>query len=423
MTGSKRRILLVPDIAWWVIGEMGKRIIERFEHKYDFVFLPATLLGRRPDLLREAVQAVDLIHCLNDDGTVEIFHNTPCLPPLITWIHHVTSWGPHQQLAVERSQAITVCTHEWKRQIAQRAEGDLPIIVVPHGVDTNFFRPKRSDRRRFGIPARSFAVGFLGSKSSDLDYGRKATDVLIDVAEAASKQIPDLHVVIGGPGWDQEVAALRNRGVSVSSTGFIRRDDLPDLYACLDAYLLTSRVEGGPCTVFEAMACGTAVVSTRVGVVPELIVDGANGYSAGIDDRSALTAALVRLGLNPDHRAALASEARRTITSRSWHHALAPLEKLYDEKIAEGRATTSRIRVTPRWMKDPDAISRASCSADAVLTVYSRIRKRSLTAGQGMRMLREMLSGYSALDIAKGVAMIRRYAPSEPTRGMTTETR
>jgi glycosyltransferase involved in cell wall biosynthesis len=415
MTGRKPRILLVPDIAWWVIGEMGKRIVQRFEHKYDFLFLPATVLGRRPDLLCEAVAAADAIHCLNDDGTVELFQgfDAASLPPLITWIHHVTTWGAHQQLAIERSQVITVCTQSWKREVASRTRGKLPIIVVPHGVDTEFFHPKCTERSRFGIPTKSFAVGFLGSKSSDLDDGRKATDVLIDVAEAAARRIPNFHIVIGGPGWEREEEALRSRGVSVSSTGFIRRDNLPDLYAAVDAYLLTSRVEGGPCTVFEAMSCGTAVVSTRVGAVPELIVDGVNGYSTEVDDRNALTAAIVELGLNPDHRAALAWEARETILSRTWDQALEPLEALYDSQIAESRARTPGAKLTSAWMKDPNALLRASCAADAILTVCTRVRKRSMNVGKGIRMLREMLSSHTAADVLKGAAMIRPQSSSQ----------
>ena len=52
-------------------------------------------------------------------------------------------------------------------------------------------------------------------------------------------------------------------GVSANALDFLPRNLLPGFYSSIDAYLMTSRVEGGPCTVLEAMACETPVVATR----------------------------------------------------------------------------------------------------------------------------------------------------------------
>jgi len=408
----KPRILMVPDIAWWIIGEMGKQIVTRFSDKYDFYFLPATVLGRRPDLLREVVTSVDAIHCINDDGTVELFRNFDprVLPPIATWIHHVTTWAPHQQLAIEKSAALIACTQGWKEYLDERVEHRVPVTVVPHGVDSQFFSPQPVKAGRFGIPAGRFVVGFLGSKGSDSDYGRKGTGVLLDVLRKAAKELPNLHLVMGGPGWEKEVADLRSLGISVSSTGYIRKADVPALYSALDVYLLTSRVEGGPCTVFEAMACETAVVSTRVGVVPELIVDGVNGFSADVDDDAGLLSAVVALGQSRNLRDAIAKAGRATVLARPWATALAPLERVYDDLIELRRRTGTEL-TTPSWMNDPDGLLRASCAADALLTVYTRVRKRSMDLNKGLRMLQELLSERSILDTVKGAAMLRRFKP------------
>ena len=50
---GKPRIALIPDKAWWVIGEMGKQIAARFDGKYDFYFLPVGILPRRPNTFSE----------------------------------------------------------------------------------------------------------------------------------------------------------------------------------------------------------------------------------------------------------------------------------------------------------------------------------------------------------------------------------
>ena len=329
------------------------------------------------------------------------------LPPIVTWFHHVTQWSANQQLAFEMSAALTVCTPEWKEFIGRLAADPIPITVVPHGVDTEFFRRCVTNPARFGIPPGRFVVGFLGSKGSDSDYGRKGTDVLLEVVRRAAAAIPNFHLVMGGPGWDKEVRDLQTIGVSVSATGYLRKADIPALYSALDVYLLTSRVEGGPCTILEAMACETPVVSTRVGAVPQWIVDGVNGYSADVDDVDSLLAAILELHRSPEKRVDIGREGRATAIARSWGTMLTPLEGVYDALIEKRRAAGIPAPL-PRWMNDPAALLRASCAGDAFLNIYLGVRHRKLTVARGLRMLREMLHGLKLSDLFRGAAMVRR---------------
>jgi glycosyltransferase involved in cell wall biosynthesis len=406
----KPRILLIPNVAWWIIGDMGKQIVARFGDKYDFYFVPESLLERRPELLQTFVSSVDAIHCLNE-SSIQLFRNfDPAkLPPIATWIHHVTTWSPDHQLAVEQSAALTVCTRGWKEFLEKRLLRDIPVTVVPHGVDSTFFYRKKNDPARFGIPPGRFVKGFVGSKGSDLDRGRKGTDVLLDVIRKAAARLPNLHVVLGGPGWEKEVADLATQSISASATGYIRKSDLPALYSALDAYLQTSRVEGGPCTVFEAMACETVVVSTRVGAVPDLIVDNVNGYSADVDDTESLLSAIVVLGKSPEKRAELARNAKETVARLPWGTVLSPLEDVYDELI-ERRSKMGTPLPGPAWMNDPEGLMWASCAADALANVIPRIRTRSVGVVRGVRLLREMLNQRSIFDIPKGAAIVKGWS-------------
>ena len=406
----KPRILLIPNVAWWIIGDMGKQIIARFGHKYDFYFVPESLLERRPELLQTLVPAIDAIHCLNE-SSVHLFRNfDPAqLPPIATWIHHVTTWSPDHQLAIDLSAALTVCTHGWKEYLEKRVSRDIPVTVVPHGVDSKIFQRKKIDPSRFGIPDGRFVLGFVGSKGSDLDRGRKGIDVLLDVIRKAASRLPNLHVVLGGPGWEKDVGDLTAQGISASATGYIRKSDLPALYSALDVYLQTSRVEGGPCTVFEAMACETVVVSTRVGAVPELIVDGVNGYSAEVDDSQSLLSAIVALDQFPEKRVELAHNAKATVVRLPWGKVLSPLEGVYDNLI-ERRSRMGPPLPGPAWMNDPEKLMWASCAADALANVIPRIRTRSVGVVKGMRLLLEMLNQRSILDIPKGAAMVKGWS-------------
>jgi glycosyltransferase involved in cell wall biosynthesis len=412
----KPRILLIPNVAWWIIGEMGKQIIARFGDKYDLYFLPETLLEWRPELLRAIVPAVDAIHCLNE-SSIGLFRDfdKETLPPIATWIHHVTGWSPDHQLTIERSAALTVCTREWKEYLDVRTEGRIPATVVPHGVDSVFFHRRKVNRKQFGVLPGRFVVGFVGNKGSDSDRGRKGTDVFLDIARRAATLVPNLHIVLGGPGWESELVGLNALGISASATGYIRKADLPALYSALDVYLLTSRVEGGPCTVFEAMACETAVVSTRVGAVPSLIVDGVNSFSADVDDADALLSAIVTLSQSSDQRRQIAHNARETVSQLPWGAVLSPLEAVYDELIDLRRNRMGPPSAGPDWMSDPQALLRASCAADALANVIPRVRNRSMSVGKGIRMLHEMLNNQSLVDIAKGAAMLKGRSFKVPT--------
>ena len=116
----------------------------------------------------------------------------------------------------------------------------------------------------------------------------KGLDTLEIVAREARKSIPNLHVCFLGLGWDEEVREFQQQGISANYTGFIPQSWLPAFYSSIDVHLVTSRIEGGPVTVLEAMACETPVVTTRVGLVPHTIVDGKNGFSADIGDIDSL---------------------------------------------------------------------------------------------------------------------------------------
>lgn len=419
----KPRILLIPDVAWWTLGEIGKQIIARFSDKYDFYFLPETLFQRRPELLHALVPAVDAIHCLNESsiGLLRVFKQS-ALPPLATWIHHLTRWSPDHQMALEWSSSLTVCTRAWKQFLEARMARSIPVTVVPHGVDTEFFRKATAQPRRFGIPANRFVIGFVGSKSSDLEESRKDIDTFLKVVRRTAEHIPNLHVVLGGPGWAREMVLLQNEHISVSTTGFLRRADLPALYSALDIFLLTSRVEGGPCTVLEAMACETVVVSTRVGEVPACIVDGVNGFSAEVDDSDALLFAVVQLEKNPWKRQQVAKNARKSMLARSWQSALTPLGGVYDELIRQ-RHSASHPAPEPAWMHSPDKLLRASCAADALAHVVPRIRNHALHATQGVAQVLGMLNGQSVLDLPRGAALLTgatfRTGRAQPFHGWT----
>lgn len=157
--------------------------------------------------------------------------------------------------------------------------------------------------------------------------------------------------------------------------------------------------------MLEAMACESVVVSTRVGAVPDVLVDGVNGFSADIDDCDALLFAIVQLQKNSWKRMQVGKNARRSIAARSWQTALTPLEGVYDG-LVERRQSMVQPAPGPSWMKHPQKLLRASCAADALAYVMPRVRRGAMGAAQGFAQVREMLDEQPVFDLARGAALL-----------------
>jgi len=338
------RVLLIPNTSYWILGAMCLHIQRTFADEFEFFILPETLFEAWPQLWDRILPEVDLVHAVNESsaGLLAKLPEIPC--PVITWIHHVTRWSADHVAACEISDAIVACTAGWKQSIS--AHTTKPIYVVRHGVDTSLFAPVPQARKRFGIPEDDFVVGFFGNKGSDLDDSRKGVNTFLEVVKRCGARIPNLHVLLLGPGWN--AGEFEMAGIKLTYPGLLPGSELPAAYSALDAYLMTARVEGGPVTVLEAMACGTPVVATRVGLVPDVIRDGENGMSAEPGDVDALCEAMVTLASNRQLRAQLSANARRDVGLLSWPAMLAPLGDLYRDAISSRGARPARDVASPR---------------------------------------------------------------------------
>jgi glycosyltransferase involved in cell wall biosynthesis len=105
-------------------------------------------------------------------------------------------------------------------------------------------------------------------------------------------------------------------GVSARVAFLGRREDIREILSITDVYVLPSLMEGLPIALLEAMATGRACVATRVGDVGRAVPDGDAGLLVPPGDAAALAAALERLVMDPDARAALGANARSVVASR-----------------------------------------------------------------------------------------------------------
>lgn len=126
------------------------------------------------------------------------------------------------------------------------------------------------------MKAGELLVGTVARITYDKDF-----PTFFEVARRVTALNPNARFVIVGDGYGDELSAARLEVQRLGLTDRLHftghRTDLKDVYASFDLFLMTSRTEGMPNTLIEAMALELPVVSTAVGGVPELVVDGKTG--------------------------------------------------------------------------------------------------------------------------------------------------
>ena len=161
------------------------------------------------------------------------------------------------------------------------------LVRIPIGVDTRSFVPPKLEQRqaarmRFGIPDGMMVVGSFQKDGMGWGDGMdpkliKGPDIYVETMRAMKAAGIPVMAFLTGPARGYVKRGLERAGIPFVHT-FVR--DHLDLVACyhtLDLYVVSSREEGGPMGLMESMACAVPVVSTRVGMGPDLIIDGVTG--------------------------------------------------------------------------------------------------------------------------------------------------
>jgi glycosyltransferase involved in cell wall biosynthesis len=213
-------------------------------------------------------------------------------------------------------------THAEMHELALAA-GIAPerVFRIPLGIDLEHFplgdaAARGRARAALGLPETAFVVGSFQKDGVGWDEGLepkliKGPDVLVAVLDRLRSAVPELAVLLTGPARGFVRRELERLGIPYRHVVARSREELARAYYALDAYLVTSRQEGGPKAVLEAMAAGVPLVTTRVGQAQEL-VDGRNGLLVDVDDVDELVAAVSSVYADGGLRETLRAAGRST---------------------------------------------------------------------------------------------------------------
>jgi glycosyltransferase involved in cell wall biosynthesis len=201
------------------------------------------------------------------------------------------------------------------------------VTVVHSGVDPRM-RPQEASRvadvtRRFKIADPYFL--YVGR-----DHPRKNLGMLRRAFDDARRRGLDADLVLTGPGHDQQTSGSHLRVLP-----YVSVEDLPALYAGAIALTLPSRFEGFGFPAIEAMACGTAVVASTAGALPEVV--GAAGILLSPDDAGAWSQAMLELAGDPALQRRLIAAGRARSAEFSWEAAASNTWRVLDRVAAAVR--------------------------------------------------------------------------------------
>lgn len=211
--------------------------------------------------------------------------------------------------AVPRGRLWLVAPSRW---IAGEAKGsslarDLPLTVIPNGIDTDVFRPRDRQvaREVFGIPADARVVLFV----AEWMYRPAKGVTVLATALQGMVDVSNVMLVSVGTGWPAidmpiphlKLPAIRNERM------------LSFAYSAADVVVIPSLQENFPFVVLEAMACGVPVVGSHVGGIAEQIRPGVNGLLVPAGNPAALRDAILQLLTDPVMHAAISTQARRSV--------------------------------------------------------------------------------------------------------------
>jgi glycosyltransferase involved in cell wall biosynthesis len=185
-------------------------------------------------------------------------------------------------------------------------------------------------RAELGLAAQAVVFGIVAHLVDHKDHR-----TLLAAFKAVESQRPDAHLVIAGDGELRSALEALARELGLARVRFLgHREDVATVLADLDACIMSSHHEGLGSSAMEAMFAGLPLVATRVGGLPELVVDGQDGLLVPARDPAALAAALVRLAESPALRARMGRAARaKAQSSFSAERMVRAHEALYDDVL------------------------------------------------------------------------------------------
>jgi L-malate glycosyltransferase len=218
----------------------------------------------------------------------------------ITVLGYDPSLSEMIKFGIEKSDAVTAVSHQLKEDTEQLLKTQKEIIPVHNFVDERVYyrRDNNSElKETYGIQDDEKVIVHI----SNFRPVKRIQDV-IKAFSMIRKEMPSKLLLIGnGPELTVACEQVRELNIEDDVLFLGKQENVGELFSISDLKLLLSEKESFGLVLLEAMACGVPVIGTRIGGIPEVIVDGETGYMVEVGDTAAVADKAISL-LKDDER-------------------------------------------------------------------------------------------------------------------------
>jgi len=217
------------------------------------------------------------------------------------------------------------------------------LVWMPNPVDTEHFSPapdakRRQLRAQHDLPSNAVIFIYTGRLAAE-----KSLELLVEAFAAVCRQRSQAYLVLVGDGPKRVALIEQTQRLGCRDkarfVGSVDPSEVPQWLQAADVFALVSLSEGFPCALVEAMSTGLASVVSDIPANQQLVQSEKHGLLSPAGDISATAAALTRLLDDPELRARMGAEARRSVKQ---HYATERVLERYETLLGETIPTTRR---------------------------------------------------------------------------------
>ncbi|MEO7361032.1 MAG: N-acetyl-alpha-D-glucosaminyl L-malate synthase BshA, partial [Gemmatimonadaceae bacterium] len=273
---------------------------------FEFPPYDLALAVRMHEVVRD--HKLDLIHChyaiphatsawiaremLRESGSdvkvMTTLHGTD-----ITIVGQEASFFAITKFSIEKSDSVTAVS-DYLRDETMRAFGctGCSVEVIPNFIDPNRFK---RDKDVFPLPADTVAGRKVLMHISNFREVKRVRDI-VRIFARVQKEVPSMLVMVGdGPERGAAEAEARELGVSQDVLFLGKIDEIAQLLAGADLFLLPSGSESFGLSALEALASGVPVIGSNVGGIPSVVRSGETGFLCEVGDVEGMASAAIGL--------------------------------------------------------------------------------------------------------------------------------
>ncbi|MDH6674551.1 glycosyltransferase involved in cell wall biosynthesis [Paenibacillus sp. LBL] len=223
-----------------------------------------------------------------------------------------------------RAADIVVCLNENQKENLKKY-GIENITIIPHGYEPSF-KLNRTYKTKFDEETK-LVIGFCSKRYERLVKGEELLYQIIDKLNGHP-----VKFIFIGEGRKMEYQYCSDLGIEAEVYENLDYSLYPNLYSKMDLFLITSKAEGGPASLPEAMISGLPVISTPCGFVPDFIVNGWNGFL--LNEADDFAAQIIELINQPEKIETLGRNSINTTNLHTWDYIISEYTKVYSKLLS-----------------------------------------------------------------------------------------